>query len=386
MFLYLSMISTVSGFLSASSMTSGLTLASTRASSNSGNVMMMATKVDNPKKCLIIGGTRFSGLYLYKELYDRGHEITVFNRGKTGNRKLPGESDDDFSARDGDTKFVTGDRTNADDLAKLGEMDFDIIFDMNGRERSDTQPLVEVFEKKGTLKDMQYVYMSSAGVYLKTDCMPHREEDAVDPTCRHKGKLDTENYLREAGVRFTSIRPTYIYGAQNYNPIEEYFFDRIMNDRPVCVPGHGQHLTGLGHVQDLAVAFANVIDNEKAIGEIYNVQNQQAMTFDGVAKLCAVAAGKDPKKLEIVHYNPKDYDFGKLKAFPFRPQHFFTSVEKAMTDLNWAPTYSNMNGLKDFLENDWKLQKEAGTLKPNYTTDDMILEKEGASDKAPVSA
>lgn len=90
--------------------------------------------------------------------------------------------------------------------------------------------------------------------------------------------------------------------------------------------------------------------------------------------------------MEIVHYNPKDYDFGKLKAFPFRPQHFFTSVEKAMTDLNWAPTYSNLDGLKDFLENDWKLKKEAGTLKPNYTTDDMILEKEGASNKAPVSA
>lgn len=25
---------------------------------------------------------------------------------------------------------------------------------------------------------------------------------------------------------------------------------------------------------------------------------------------------------EIVHYNPKDYDFGKLKSFPFRDQVF----------------------------------------------------------------
>jgi hypothetical protein len=31
-----------------------------------------------------------------------------------------------------------------------------------------------------------------------------------------------------------------------------------------------------------------------------------------------------------VHYDPKAFDFGKKKAFPMRPQHFFTSVEKAM--------------------------------------------------------
>jgi hypothetical protein len=33
-------------------------------------------------------------------------------------------------------------------------------------------------------------------------------------------------------------------------------------DRTVIVPGHGQHLTGLGHVQDLAVAMANVLGKE----------------------------------------------------------------------------------------------------------------------------
>ena len=29
-----------------------------------------------------------------------------------------------------------------------------------------------------------------------------------------------------------------------------------------------------------------------------------------------------------MHYNPKDFDFGKKKAFPMRPQHFFTSIDK----------------------------------------------------------
>lgn len=36
---------------------------------------------------------------------------------------------------------------------------------------------------------------------------------------RHKGKLETEAYLKSIGIPFTSIRPTYIYGPMNYNPL-----------------------------------------------------------------------------------------------------------------------------------------------------------------------
>jgi hypothetical protein len=50
----------------------------------------------------------------------------------------------------------------------------------------------------------------------------------------------------------------------NYNPLEEYFFTRIDAGRQVCIPGHGQHITGLGHVEDLAVAMAQIIGREQA--------------------------------------------------------------------------------------------------------------------------
>lgn len=53
---------------------------------------------------------------------------------------------------------------------------------------------------------------------------------------------------------------------------EEYFFSRISEDRPVCIPGHGQHLTGLGHVEDLAVAMAQIIGRDHAKGQVYNIQ------------------------------------------------------------------------------------------------------------------
>lgn len=63
------------------------------------------------------------------------------------------------------------------------------------------------------------------------------KSDAVDPKSRHKGKYESEAYLEKIGMPYTSIRPTYIYGPLNYNPLEQYFFERLDQDRPVIVPG-----------------------------------------------------------------------------------------------------------------------------------------------------
>lgn len=55
-----------------------------------------------------------------------------------------------------------------------------------------------------------------------------------------QGKLDTEKLLTDKGVTFTSVRPVYIYGPLNYNPVEEWFFHRIKAGRPIPVPNSGQ--------------------------------------------------------------------------------------------------------------------------------------------------
>ena len=62
-----------------------------------------------PKKVLLVGGTRFSGLYLWKELQDRGHDVTLFNRGKTALRKTPRETEEEFEVRKAKTTFIAGD-------------------------------------------------------------------------------------------------------------------------------------------------------------------------------------------------------------------------------------------------------------------------------------
>jgi nucleoside-diphosphate-sugar epimerase len=307
-------------------------------------------------RILIMGGTRFIGVYLTRLLVEQGHDVTLFNR---GNKPAPIQ----------DVKQIQGDRTIPSDLKdKLSTQEFDAVFDNNGRELSDTQPLAELF--KGRIQ--HFVYMSSAGVYLKSDQMPHVEGDAIDPKSRHKGKHDTETYLAEQGIPFTSIRPTYIYGPQNYNDLEAWFFDRLVRDRAIPIPGHGQHFTQFGHVNDLATAMTKVLGNSTAIGQIYNISGEKAVTFDGLARACAEAVGKDPASLNIVHYDPKQFDFGKKKAFPMRTQHFFADVHKAQTDLGWKPEFDLISGLKDSFQNDY-LKGDRDKAEIDFSTDDQIL-------------
>lgn len=309
-------------------------------------------------RILMMGGTRFIGVYLTKVLLKQGHEVVLFNR---GNHPAPVEG----------VKQIHGDRKNADQLkSQLSGESFDAIFDNNGRELSDTQPLVEIFN--GQVK--HFVYVSSAGVYLPTEQMPHREGDPVDPKSRHKGKHHTEAYLQESGIPWTSVRPCYIYGPQNYNDLEAWFFDRIVRERPLPIPGNGKYITQFGHIQDLAVAMASILGNETAIGKIYNLSGDRYSTFDGLAYACAEAAGKSPEAIKLVHYDPQQFEFGKRKAFPVRQQHFFTDIQRAKAELNWQPQYDLLAGLQDSFQNDY-LASGRDQSEIDFSLDDEILGK-----------
>lgn len=67
-------------------------------------------------------------------------------------------------------------------------------------------------------------------VPVKAQCnvqrVASRPLEAASSRLRFQGKLDTENLLDRSGVNWTSIRPVYIYGPLNYNPVEEWFFHR----------------------------------------------------------------------------------------------------------------------------------------------------------------
>ncbi|KAL7082178.1 hypothetical protein ACP275_14G083300 [Erythranthe tilingii] len=328
----------------------------------------LSVTASSEKKILIMGGTRFIGLFLSRLLVKEGHKVTLFTRGKAPiAQQLPGESDTEFSDYASKILHLKGDRKDFEFVkSSLSAEGFDVVYDINGREADEVEPILDALPNLE-----QYIYCSSAGVYLKTDCPPHYEVDAVDPKSRHKGKLETESLLQSRDVNWTSIRPVYIYGPLNYNPVEEWFFHRLKAGRPIPIPNSGIQITQLGHVKDLATAFIKVLGNEKASKEIFNISGEKYVTFDGLAKACAKAGGfPEP---EIIHYNPKEFDFGKKKPFPFRDQHFFASVDKAKSVLGLKPEFDLVEGLTDSYNLDFgrgTFRKEA-----DFSTDDIILGK-----------
>ena len=135
-------------------------------------------------------------------------------------------------------------------------------------------------------------------------------------------------------------------------------------------------ITQLGHVADLADAFAGVLLNPAAKNEIFNIAGDRYVTWDGLAKACAQAAGKPEPR--IVHYDPKQFK-GKFpegaKAFPFRDQHFYAGVHKARAALGWQPRFDLVEGLRDSWQKDYA--KGRFIKDPDFTCDDIVLRELG---------
>jgi nucleoside-diphosphate-sugar epimerase len=214
------------------------------------------------------------------------------------------------------------------------------------------------------------VYVSSAGVYADSALWPLGETSPTDPQSRHSGKLDTEAWLLAEKIPFTSFRPTYIVGAGNYNPVESWFFDRIVHGRPVPLPGDGSTITQLGHVNDLATAMALSIGVDAAANRIYNCSSVQGITFRGLVEAAARACGKDPASVEVRSFDPSGLDKKARKAFPLRLAHFLTDVQRVQRELAWTPRYSVEAALEDSYTNDYALRMPTS---PDFSGDAALI-------------
>jgi len=214
-------------------------------------------------KILVMGGTRFVGKSLVGKLLSQNHDIDIFTR---GNKANPAK-----------TNLIKGDRNKLESIVKLRNKKYDVVYDISGRELEQTKLLI------GNLDNsfQRYIYVSSAGVYKDNFALPLSEEDPIDPNSRHKGKFETENWLINQKIPFTSFRPTYIYGPGNYNKIENWFFERLFTKKSIPIPGDGSLITQLGHVSDLTDVMIRCMNFENSINNIYNCSGEKGVTIKG---------------------------------------------------------------------------------------------------------
>jgi len=313
---------------------------------------MAASSIGAGVKILVMGGTRFVGKPLVAQLLAEGHALTLFTRGKN---PVPAG-----------VEHLCGDRSTADGLAVLQGRSFDVIVDSSGRTLDDSRAVIE----RTGAPSHRFVYVSSAGVYADSELWPLSEHSPSDPQSRHSGKLDTEAWLSAEKIPFTSFRPTYIVGAGNYNPVESWFFDRIVHGRPVPLPGDGSTITQLGHVNDLATAMALSIGVDAAANRIYNCSSVQGITFKGLVAAAARACGKDPAAVEIRSFDPSGLDKKARKAFPLRLAHFLTDVTRVQRELAWTPAFSVEQAMADSYANDYAQRMPTS---PDFSSDEALI-------------
>ena len=303
-------------------------------------------------RILMMGGTRFVGRPLAARFLEVGHELTLFTRGRN---PVPAG-----------VEHLKGDRSRDEDLEVLRGRTFDVIVDTSGRSLEDSRRIVE---RTGAPHE-RFVYVSSAGVYADTELWPLDEDAPLDPASRHAGKAETETWLRREGIPFTSFRPTYIVGPGNYNPVESWFFDRIVNDRPVPLPGDGSTITQLGHVNDLAAAMARCIEVEASTNRIYNCSGVKGVTFRGLVAAAARACGRDPESVQIRSFDPAGLDRKARKAFPLRLAHFLTDTHRVRRELAWEPEYDLAATLADSFTHDYALRLPTN---PDFSVDGALV-------------
>ena len=303
-------------------------------------------------KILFVGGTRFVGKSLLNKLSLKQHDITIFTRG--------------INPVPDSLKHIQGDRKKEESLKLLEGNHFDIIIDSCGRTLEETQTLI----KYTGLPKYRFLYISSAGVYADKSIWPLDESCEIDSNSRHFGKYETERWLAEANIPFTSFRPTYIYGPGNYNSIEKWFFDRLLYDRPIPIPFNGQLITQLGHVDDLAQAMLISLDTEVANNKIYNCSGNTGITLTGLAYTAARVCNKKPSEVNFFSYEPSRLNNKSRKVFPLRTLHFLTDINLIKNDLNWAPKYDLYLGLKDSYQNDYLLNDNNA---PDFSLDKSLI-------------
>lgn len=255
----------------------------------------------------------------------------------------------------------------------VGGATFDVVLDNNGKDLDAVKSVADWAKSSGA---GQFLFISSAGIYKTSDEVPHVEGDPVKTDAGH---VVVEEYI--SGLSFSSwasFRPQYMIGSGNNKDCEEWFFDRIVRDRPVLLPGSGVQLTNISHVRDLSSMLTLAVENpNSANGNIFNCVSDRAVTFIGLAKLCAQAAGREPN---VILYDPKAVGVDAKKAFPFRNMHFYAEPRAAKEKLGWTSTTNLPEDLKERFSEYISIGRDKKEIK--FDLDDKILE----ALKVPVTA
>ncbi|WP_248151313.1 NAD-dependent epimerase/dehydratase family protein [Microbacterium aoyamense] len=233
---------------------------------------------------LYIGGTGIISAASVRRSLERGHEVTVLNRG-TERRPVP----------DGVRVLVADVRDPAAVREAVRGSEFDVVADFLSFVPEHVQNMLGVFEGSTG----QYLFVSSASAYEKPPSgLPVTERTPlVNPFWQYsRDKIACEDLLFAAhaarGLPVTVIRPSHTYDRQAIPTIGHWTdIARMRAGKPVIVHGDGTTQWTITHADDVAVAVTGLVGNPAAIGEAFTVTGDHAPTWNQIYGWLAGAAG-----------------------------------------------------------------------------------------------
>ncbi|HKY33972.1 MAG TPA: NAD-dependent epimerase/dehydratase family protein [Candidatus Polarisedimenticolia bacterium] len=294
-------------------------------------------------KAIILGGSRFIGRRLARELAGAGHAVTLFNRGRT----------DDLLG--GAVERLRGERRSATDLAAAARrQSYDVVYDFLCYDETDARLAAEAFRGRAG----RFVHISTCSVYwCAGECpCPVAEEDfdRLDVSAERPGSIEfeygtgkrrAEESLRrahgEGAFPVTIVRMPIVGGEEDASLRYAGYVERVLSGGPIVLPDGGLAPFRHVYVGDVCRALADLALAPAAAGEAYNLAGGEILSLRRVVGAIASALGHRPELvdapgafLRAVDPRPPSATFSPFSQAAAQVPAIF----KARRDLGWSPT------------------------------------------------
>lgn len=224
----------------------------------------ISTGKHSAKRLLILGGTGFIGPPMVRYAVDRGHEVTIFTRGKT-KANIP------------DVEHLVGDRSG--DLNALKGRTWDAVLDNNAQDYRWVKLTTELLKDRAE----HYLFVSSISAYAgEATGYDYVDKPWAEPPINTKSPLalppDDFNQGQELpygqskamGEKLTSsafpgrttiVRPGFIVGPGDQSDRFTYWPARIDKGGEVLAPGDGTDPVQIIDVRDLTEWIVRLVEN-----------------------------------------------------------------------------------------------------------------------------
>ena len=303
-------------------------------------------------RVIVFGGTGWVGHHIVLAFASAGHEVFICSRGKksTYEAEIP-ES----------IPRIQADKSDEADMARVFSGHYDVVVDSVP---SDTS--IELVVKHAR-RLKRYLHCSSTGGYAPLPFIPCDETMPYEHFMggwKEKAVMDARvmDLFHRQGFPATVIRPPYITGPgmlpmDNFGGRRQDFITDILERKPLVLPNDGQVLLQPIHVRDLGHAFLLAASTPPAVGQIYNICLEKAVTITRYLQITAAALDREVE----IQYLPVDemvkrYGDGiNERWLRFFATHMCYDIRKAREQIGYGPHCTAEQAIEETAH--WAAQK-----------------------------